>query len=57
MSRLVTFLGLRHPFKVDFLNSNMCFCLRLYGGLLLSVYFHSIDNIWLHVTYDNLLFK
>ena len=31
MSRLVTCLGLWHPLRLDFLNSNTCFYSRLYG--------------------------
>ena len=41
MSRLVTCLGLQHPQRLDFLNSNTCFCSRLYGiyeAAFLSIY-------------------
>ena len=31
MSRLVTCLSLQHPQRLDFLNSNTCFCSQLYG--------------------------
>ena len=31
-SRLVTCLGLQHPQRLDFLNSNTCFYSRLYGN-------------------------
>ena len=43
-SLLVTWFGLKHPFKVDFLNSSTCFSFRLYSSCYCPLNFLQLNS-------------